>query len=251
MAINDPMGVWSTLSAAPGPDRGDGPFGCKSVYEFGHHETVTTLASHASPRHQKVRAFVYPTGQEVGWQIGNMPTAKPSHRHRHSRICASSMPHGPAARSGQQCSVFTQDELAETTIGRETHDMSERSWSTQLHGLRTCATMPVRVVHRVLSMICLMYTFTVCSAMLSSEAISLFVHPFAKFWTTISSRSVNPKRSFKDSAVFSSRPMASSRIKTLDRELPPAPGNNKPRTRMGRGVASAILLTSTGAKSFA
>jgi hypothetical protein len=55
----------------------------------------------------------------------------------------------------------------------------------------SCATMPVRVVHLVFSMICLIWALTVGSLMPNSQAISLLVHPFARFCTTVSSRSVN------------------------------------------------------------
>jgi hypothetical protein len=55
----------------------------------------------------------------------------------------------------------------------------------------TCATIAVRVVHFVFSMMCLMWALTVGSVMPSAEAISLFVHPLARFCTTVCSRLVN------------------------------------------------------------
>ena len=46
---------------------------------------------------------------------------------------------------------------------------------------RTCATIAVRVVHFVFSMMCLICAFTVGSVMPNSFAISLFVKPLERF----------------------------------------------------------------------
>src|SRR5713101_5373044 len=50
--------------------------------------------------------------------------------------------------------------------------------------LKIRARMPVRVVVRVFSMMCLMCSLTVCSVMLSAFAISLFVCPLDSWLTT-------------------------------------------------------------------